>query len=121
MSSYSIKRTGDLIQTSFKAEVTTEDLEALKADIVNLSSDHPHNILVDLSAILGDGELPTNLDTFFDDLPYRRYAIFGAKKTAALRTKSLLESLPEHPNLKFFHQEEDARAWLNPYASGKIK
>lgn len=111
MAAYTIEQSGGLLEIRFFKEQDTDDLASLRAEIIALSKDQPCNILVDLSGVEGR-MLPEGLDTFFKDLPFRRYAIFGGNSRAALRTKALLDSLPDHPNLKLFHLEEDARQWL---------
>lgn len=109
---YSIKRTGDLIEVDFHGEQKTPDIADLREDIIKLSEGKPRNILVDLHGVTGREEMPTNLHDFFDGLPFKRYAIYGGAPPSVVRTKHLVNSLPDNPNLRFFRNEEDARAWL---------
>ena len=117
---YTITRTGDLIEIHLGPQQEKDGVAALRTDIVRLSKGRPRNILVDISGTLGTEHMPPDLDTFFEGLLFRRYAIYGGKPKAALRTKNLLESIPEHPTLKFLHREEDARAWLEKEFDSRV-
>ena len=102
---------GVVIEVRVAGPQDTESLAQIKHDIHELSKVQPRDVLVDMTEVLGTEPLPDGLDTYFEGLPYKRYAIFGGNTPTALRTKHLLESI-EDESVKFFRHEEDARAWL---------
>lgn len=112
MKKYAVRIVDDILEISFTGEMFEQDVTDLKAEIIELSKEGPHDILVDMSGTPPDTGIPSNLQDYFKDLPFKRYAIFGGAHPIMLPLKELVDSLSDHPNLKFFRNEEDARAWL---------
>lgn len=104
---------GQTIEVTLAPLQEPVDLEYVKQKIIELSADKTYNILVNLDYIQSAGRTPDSLkNSFFNDLPFRKYAVFGGSPAVGLSTKTLFNKVADPEKVKFFRHEEDARAWL---------
>ena len=88
-------------------------LLGLKREIVERSAKRPYDILVDMTAQrIGSPEARKAAETFFAQLPYRRFAAWGGSPPVNLSVKSLVQAHRDEECVRLFRNELDARAWL---------
>jgi hypothetical protein len=104
----------DIIEITLGETQSAESVAASVAEVKRISGGNEYDLLVDISNVsFSEGTGLAMAKKLIHELPFKRFAAFGATpKFANLSTKELVAFVDDPEHVKFFRKEEDARAWL---------